>query len=177
MIALLRSFVVILILTGVVLNMAAIEVGDSLADTELPLLDGSTIRVADLNADLIYLDIWATWCVPCRLSLPWMNGLQQRYVDRGLQVVAISIDHKKETLDAYVAANALNIHVGHDPQAILPAAWQISVMPTALILDRNGTVLHIHQGFRETDKEALEELITTLLPAVESGSSKDVIKE
>src|SRR6266571_670195 len=67
------------------------QVGDAAPACAAPAVDNArTVRVADYKGKVVYLDFWASWCVPCRESFPFMNELQREFGDRGLQIIAVS---------------------------------------------------------------------------------------
>lgn len=72
-------------------------VGSSAPAFELPTAD-KPVRLADLKGQVVYVDFWASWCVPCKLSFPFMNDMHAKYGPLGLTIVAISVDRKREDL-------------------------------------------------------------------------------
>lgn len=142
----------------------AVEVGTSLADLPLPLCEGAC-TVAAYKGQVVYLDIWATWCAPCHQSLPFMEKMHQRYGAQGLSVVAVSIDEKAADLDTFLARQQVHFTIGHDPAASIARTLAVPGMPTALLIDRTGVVHSIHKGFRAEDGVEREAQIQHLLAA------------
>lgn len=142
----------------------AVEPGANLNELALPLRSGA-ITVKPYAGKVVYLDIWASWCGPCRQSMPFMASLQQRFGARGLEVVAVSIDTETAALDAFLAKHHPGVTIGHDPEGVLPRTLAVEGMPTALLIDRTGVVRRIHGGFRADDAAALEAEVERLLGA------------
>src|SRR5262249_38267542 len=75
----------------------SLATGDAAPACSAPLLDGGrTVSLADYRGKVVYLDFWASWCAPCRDSFPFMNELQRDLADKGLQIVAVSVDKTAE---------------------------------------------------------------------------------
>ena len=121
----------------------------------------SPARYAD--AKVIYLDFWASWCVPCRKSFPWLNRMQAKYDDRGLRVVGINLDHKRAEARAFLEHYAADFDLVFDPEGTLAERWNLKGMPSAVLVTPGGEVLARHIGFRADRKHAYETQIQRLL--------------
>jgi peroxiredoxin len=150
------------LLLGALSSGLAVEVGTDLSSLALPLRDGPS-TVAAYKGKVLLLDLWATWCAPCHKSLPWMNTLPARFRERGLEVVAVSIDESAEKLTAFLERMPLQMTVGHDPSAAIAKTLAPPAMPTTLLIDRSGVVRVVHGGFRPGDDALLEGSIQALL--------------
>lgn len=120
----------------------------------------------DLSAykgKVVYLDFWASWCVPCRKSFPWLNALAAKYPDR-LVVVGINVDSERSAAMKFLEKFPANFPLVFDPEGRLAATWKLEGMPSAVILDTDGKVVHRHVGFREEKKDEYEQLLRGLLP-------------
>ncbi|HEV2530783.1 TlpA disulfide reductase family protein [Phenylobacterium sp.] len=102
---------------------------------------GKTLRPADFKGKVVIMNIWATWCGPCKIEMPTLAKLAQQYAGQPVQVVAVSIDKPEElaAAKAFIAANA-PLGFYNDPEAKLPWALKpaASGMPTTLILGKDG---------------------------------------
>ena len=115
------------------------------ADT--PALDLSQYR-----GKVVYLDFWASWCGPCKLSFPFMKGLTYRYLNRDLAVVTVNLDHSKGAAERFLKKMGADLPVVFDSKGKIARAYKISDMPTSFLIDRNGKVRFTHKGFH-TDQE------------------------
>lgn len=95
----------------------------------------------------LYLDFWASWCGPCRLSFPWMNRMHEQWQGQGLRIVAVSVDRRREDALGFLKANPARFQVGFDAQGSLARALDIKTMPTSLLVAPDGRILHRHEGF------------------------------
>jgi thiol-disulfide isomerase/thioredoxin len=141
---------------------SAQAVGGQALGFELAGLKGP-VRLADLRGRIVFLDFWASWCTPCRLSFPWMNQMQATYGPQGLQVVAINVDAKRADADRFLAATPVQFAIAFDPAGDTPRAYGIKAMPSSFLIGTDGRVLHTHAGFRDADKADLEQRIRAAL--------------
>ena len=158
----LRFFLLCLCLT---LPAAALEVGESAPALDLPRLDseGGKLSLDTLRGQVVYVDFWASWCGPCRLSFPQLEQLRQELGPRGFEVYAVGVDEDREEALAFLAREPVTYPVLWDPSGDSPRRYAILGMPTGYLLDREGTVRLVHQGFRRGDGERLREEILHLL--------------
>ena len=143
-------------------SLCAQTVGARALGFELPGTKGP-VRLADLRGKLVFLDFWASWCTPCKLSFPWMDQMQAKYGPLGLQVVAINVDAKRADAEKFLAASPVRFAVAFDPAGDTPKAYGIKAMPSSFLIGPDGRVLHSHAGFRESDKADLEQRIRAAL--------------
>lgn len=90
-------------------------VGSSAPAFELPTAD-KPVRLADLKGQVVYVDFWASWCVPCKLSFPFMNDMHAKYGPLGLTIVAISVDRKREDTDRFLRATPARFVIAYDAE-------------------------------------------------------------
>ena len=140
----------------------AVEVGSPAPTYSLPSTSGMT-DTASLKGKLVYVDFWASWCVPCKQSFPFMNEMQAKYGERGLYVLAINVDAKKADADKFLAAVPAKFQVAYDAAGTTPKQFAVKAMPTSYLIDGEGKVVYAHSGFRESDQKALESAIVAAL--------------
>ncbi|WP_158608509.1 TlpA family protein disulfide reductase [Stagnimonas aquatica] len=128
-----------------------------------PLAGGESQGLADYRGRVVYLDFWATWCAPCRISLPLLDGLRAEYAVRGFEVLGVSLDEERGKALQVVRQLGLRYPTlaAPEPASLLP--FGIGQMPSAYLLDRQGRVRYIHQGFRRSDLPTIRSEIEKLL--------------
>jgi cytochrome c biogenesis protein CcmG, thiol:disulfide interchange protein DsbE len=123
------------------------------------------INLAALKGKVVYVDFWASWCKPCKQSFPFLNELQAKYQARGLQVVGINVDAKREDADAFLAETPAQFAVGFDAKGESAKRFDVKAMPSSVIVGRDGKVVAVHRGFRAEDREEIERLVASALGA------------
>lgn len=122
------------------------------------------------DAKVIYLDFWASWCVPCRHSFPWLNSMQEKYGPEGLVIVGINVDPDRADADKFLEKYPASFPLVMDPDGELAEQWKLQGMPSAVLVTPEGKELHRHIGFRPDREEEYEQLIQQLL--LEANHSK-----
>jgi cytochrome c biogenesis protein CcmG/thiol:disulfide interchange protein DsbE len=130
---------------------------DDLAFT-LPTSSG-TVSLASLKGKVVLVDFWASWCVPCRQSFPWLAEMARRFGDRGLVVVAIDLDKDRDAANAFLTDFSTPFYVAFDPAAKSAEAYDVRTMPSSYLIGRDGRLLETHAGFYEKEAEAFEKRI------------------
>jgi thiol-disulfide isomerase/thioredoxin len=128
-----------------------------------PCHAGPPIDLARFYGQVVYLDFWASWCVPCRQSFPWMQALKNTYERQGLTVIAINVDHDRADAEQFLQRFHPDFTVQFDPQGSFAERFKVAGMPTSVIIDRHGVQRFTHVGFRPADREASESELRALL--------------
>lgn len=134
-----------------------------LAGLELPDASGRQHALHLPAAAVTWLDFWASWCTPCRLSFPWMNGLQDALEPQGLRIVAVNLDTRRADADRFLAAHPARFLTLFDPAATSARRFAIGGMPSSLLFGRRGELLAVHTGFRLSEAPGLEARIRAAL--------------
>jgi thiol-disulfide isomerase/thioredoxin len=102
------------------------------------------------RGSVLLLDVWATWCEPCRDALPLYEQLSKEYGQRGLKVYALNVDEDARAIPAFVEETKLSLPILVDENAkVAEKALKVRAMPTTFLVDRQGRVRFVHEGFAE----------------------------
>jgi thiol-disulfide isomerase/thioredoxin len=156
-----RSFLFYLLLFSLV-TAAPVSAAEPAPVFTLPGRD-QPVSLAALRGKVVYVDFWASWCVPCRKSFPWMNSLQKSYADQGLVIVAVNLDKSRELSDRFLSEVPSELTIAYDPEGKVASAYQVKGMPSSYLIDRAGRIHSSHIGFREESAAAMEATIKDLL--------------
>jgi len=160
----------LLLLLGFSVQAESVKEGQLAPALNLPLLGAradESMSLEALRGKVVYLDFWASWCGPCRLSFPQLEVLRQELGPRGFEVLAVNVDEFEDDALAFLDAIPVTYPVVRDADADSPARYGILGMPTGLLLDREGVVKRVHQGYRRSDGEKLRKEIVQLLESTE----------
>ena len=129
-------------------------------------LDGRVVSLAALlSRGPVVLDFWATWCRPCERSLPALQALHARYAERGVTVLAISIDGPRNwaRVRPFVAAHGLTLPVAIDEDGAIAKRYRIASVPASVVIAPDGRVVRFHAGYVPGDEQALEVAVRAAL--------------
>ena len=158
----LTSFVCLLFLSAV--GASPVSVGDRAPDFALRSLEGSNLRLSEYRSEVVVLNFWATWCGKCRDALPVLNALYQQYQSEGLQVFAVGVDGKSQKAIEFAADARVSFPVMTDNEnKTVSRMYDLGSMPLTLIIDREGNVRHIHEGFKKNSGAKIAAEVATLL--------------
>jgi thiol-disulfide isomerase/thioredoxin len=135
-------------------------------DFALKDLDGNVVRLADLRGSVVIVDFWATWCPPCRLSLPHLQAISDEYGARGVKVVAIAMDDQgASVVRPYLAKNNLTFTVVLPDAQVDQAFGGVRGLPTTFIIGPDGKIFKKLVGFDPASTpQILLEAIKALKP-------------
>ena len=124
-------------------------------------LDGTPVRLADFKGRVVVLNFWATWCAPCIREMPSLDRLQPALRDRGLAVLAVSIDRGGAKVIRPFAKRLGLEHLGlyHDDEGALFQAFGVTGLPTTFLIDRRGQIVGAYPGAAEWDEPEARALI------------------
>ena len=121
----------------------------------------SAISLDDVRGKVVIIDFWATWCAPCRRSLPRLAALETG--NSSLKLLAINVDDDRENAVDFLRRYHLNLTSLYDETKLVADRYDVPEMPSALIVDKLGVVRFVHAGYNESDIELMKKEIEGLL--------------
>jgi thiol-disulfide isomerase/thioredoxin len=134
----------------------------TVAHFHIPAVQG-VVDADSLRGQVVLLDFWASWCVPCAKSFPWMSELSKRRAADGLTIVAVNLDKRRELADDFLEKHPAPFTVAFDPSGKVAEAFHVSGMPSSVLIGRDGTILESHVGFDPKKAAAFEARIAEAL--------------
>lgn len=128
-------------------------------------LDGKPFDLASMRGKVVLINIWATWCGPCRYEIPELIKLQQTWRGQGFEVLGVSVDAEETANDVapFVKEKAINYSVVIDTEGEIANLFETNVIPTSALIDREGRIVWTHVGTVEADDAALVSAIRAAL--------------
>ena len=144
---------------------AALDAGAPAPTLEAAPLQAGAARVSldRLKGQVVYVDFWASWCVPCRLSMPVLDALAQRHGARGFTVIGVNKDVSVADADRFLRRVPVGFVLVSDADDVIARAFGVRAMPSGYLLDRRGVVRRVHSGFTAETGVALEREVAELL--------------
>jgi thiol-disulfide isomerase/thioredoxin len=143
----------------------AVKPGEAAPALGMPRLDGAGAKVAvrEYRGKVVYVDFWASWCIPCRLSLPTLERLYKQHASRGFVVVGVNKDVRKDDAERFLSRTPVSFVLVDDSDDAAAKAFDVKTMPSGYLVDRKGIVRHVHGGFTKSTADALAEEVEKLL--------------
>ncbi len=122
--------------------------GQTAPDFVLKSATGENLRLSEYRGDVVMINFWATWCGPCRQEMPLLDELYTRYQRVGFNLLGVNIDDDSRRAMAMVNELGISFPVLFDEDKKVSKLYEVEAMPLTLLLDREGTVRHVHHGYQ-----------------------------
>ena len=132
-------------------------------DFTLKSNNGSNIRLAEQQGNVVMLNFWASWCSPCRQEMPHLNDLSEKFSPLGFQLMGVNVD--EDPLAAERAINDLQVAfpVLFDADSRIADLFSVDAMPTTIIIDKDGNIRHWHRGYQAGYEDSYAEQVAQLI--------------
>lgn len=138
---------------------ASAALGAPLPPLTVDALSGKQINVSSYKGRVLLLDVWASWCDPCKQELPVLNEMARRLKGHGIDVLAVSVDQERANVEKFLRDHGgrWSLTVAHDPRGEIAELLQPDKMPTSYVVDRAGIVRYVNAGFVPSDASTIEQ--------------------
>ena len=152
-------------------NVITLDPPQSAPDWTLPAIQNSdgVLSMADFRGQITYVDFWASWCGPCRLSLPALNQLKNQLKGRPVQFLAVSIDVVEEDAWDFLSRYSVDYPVVIDTEGDIARLFEVNGMPSGFLVDAEGMVREVHVGYKRGDELKLAESIKKILAEMDAS--------
>lgn len=140
-------------------------VGDPAPDVQAATLDGEAMALSDLRGQVVLVNLWATWCGPCRFETPFLQSLYEEYGERGFEIVGISVDDAgfEDVVREFTGEYGVTYTILHDPEMRSMDAFHAVGLPATYLVGRAGTIRLVRIGpVSEEDGEFFDALEAAL---------------
>ncbi len=142
------------------------ELGSTIPNLKIKLLNGNTTTIHEMVEEgPLMIDFWATWCVPCKRVMKYLDQYHQDYEEQGFKVLMINQDTPRSLgkVKSYVVSQDYQFYVGLDPNKTIAKKLNGMVMPTLILVDKGGEVKWRHQGYIAGEEVEINKQIKLLL--------------
>ena len=140
--------------------------GSTIPDLKVRLLNGSYTTLHQLSQDgPLLIDFWATWCVPCKKVMKYLNQYHEKYADDNFKVLMINTDTPRSLgkVRGFIKSQDYSFNVGMDPNKVLSKKLNGMIMPTLILVDKGGIIKWRHQGYVAGEELEIEKQIKQVL--------------
>ncbi len=132
-------------------------------DFTLKSRDGKNVRLSDLRGQVVLLNFWASWCGPCRQEMPILDAIHNKYKDLGFSVLGVNLDAKSKKAINYLKDTPVSFPVLYDPKGDVSSQYGVQAMPSTVIIDKDGNVRFLHEGYKSGYEDDYRKQIKSLL--------------
>jgi thiol-disulfide isomerase/thioredoxin len=133
------------------------QVGAPVPEIHVESLGGKALGIGDFHGKVVLLDVWASWCGPCKQELPMLDDMAKRLRDDGVEILAVSVDQERANVVKFLKARPRwALTIAHDPSGQIADRLAPEKMPTSYIIDRDGIIRYVNSGFEPSDAATIE---------------------
>ncbi len=143
--------------------MAAVTPLAAAPDFTLKSLEGKNMRLAEQRGNVVLVNFWASWCGPCKVEMPHLNKLYDKYRAAGFTMLGVNVDEDPRTASAAANKLAMRFPVLFDNDKLVSKLYDLQSMPATVLIDRDGRVRYLHRGYRDGMEEAYDRQIRELV--------------
>jgi peroxiredoxin len=148
---------------GATLESGAVAPATAAPDFTLRTMGGPNLRLQEQRGRVVLINFWATWCGPCRQEMPHLNRLYEKYRASGFVLLGVNVDDDKRNAVDVAAKLGLKFPVLLDTDKKVSRLYELSTMPSTVLIDRDGRVKYLHRGYVSGYEETYDKQIRELL--------------
>ncbi len=137
--------------------------GQPAPDFALKSSTGENLRLSEYRGDVVMINFWATWCGPCRQEMPLLDELYLRYQRVGFNLLGVNIDDDSSRAMKMISELGVSFPVLFDARKEVSKLYDVDAMPVTVLVDREGNVRYIHEGYKPGYENTYLDQVRSLL--------------
>jgi len=129
----------------------------------LKSLAGKNIKLSELTGNVVLVNFWASWCGPCRQEMPLLNAIHNKYEPLGFTVLGVNVEEQVENARSFIHDRPVDFPILLDSNNQISQLYNVLAMPTTVVIDRDGNIRFIHQGYQSGDEAKYHNMIKKLV--------------
>jgi len=129
----------------------------------LQSVDGKTVTLGQYKGDVVMINFWASWCGPCRQEMPLLDDIYKQYKDMGFVLLGVNVEPDASNANRWLKKTPVSYPILYDPKSAVSQLYQVQAMPTTVIIDRQGVVRYVHNGYLPGDENQYMNSIRSLI--------------
>jgi peroxiredoxin len=151
------------VLTGVAAPAASIAPGAPAPAFQLHSAASTDVSLNDLKGQVVLINFWASWCGPCRQEMPVLEQLYRKYKAAGFTLIGVNVEPKSGDAEGFLKSTPVSFPILFDPDSKVSRLYEVTGMPSTVIVDRAGKVRYIHHGYKPGEESEYLDQIRTLV--------------
>jgi peroxiredoxin len=142
---------------------SSVSPGSAAPAFQLPAASGTPVGLGDLKGQVILINFWASWCGPCRQEMPILEQMYRKYKPAGFTLLGVNVEPKSADAVGFLKSTPVSFPILFDTESKVSTLYEVSGMPSTVIVDRKGKVRYIHHGYKAGDESEYLDQIRTLM--------------
>jgi peroxiredoxin len=157
-----RHLILALLITLTPLASALTGTGPA-ANFTLKSADGENIRLSEYRGQVVLINFWASWCGPCRQEMPHLESIYRKYEPLGFTVFGVNVEQDRHKADKVLRDIPVSFPILFDNENQVSELYGVDAMPATILVDRDGTIRHMHRGYKPGYEQEYEKQIKALV--------------
>ena len=129
----------------------------------LKSLSGKNLKLSELTGNVVLINFWASWCAPCREEMPLLNALHKKYAPLGFTVLGVNVEENLDGAMSFLKNVPVDFPILLDNTNKVSKQYKVVAMPTTVVVDRDGNMRYLHEGYKPGDEKKYRQMIKKLV--------------
>jgi thiol-disulfide isomerase/thioredoxin len=129
----------------------------------LKSLDGKNLKLSEMTGNVVLINFWASWCGPCREEMPLLNALHKKYAPLGFTVLGVNVEEDLDGAMGFLGHVPVDFPILLDNTNKVSKQYKVVAMPTTVVVDRDGNMRYLHEGYKPGDEKKYRQMIKKLV--------------
>ncbi len=132
-------------------------------DFTLKSSSGENLRLSEYRGEVVMINFWASWCAPCRQEMPLLDALYNQYQPMGFTILGVNVEEDSSKAKKLLGEIPVNFPILFDNKSDVSKLYNVVAMPSTVLVDRNGNMRYLHQGYKPGYEDAYQQQIRELI--------------
>jgi thiol-disulfide isomerase/thioredoxin len=132
-------------------------------DFTLKSMGGKNLKLSEMTGNVVLINFWASWCGPCREEMPLLNALHKKYQPLGFTVLGVNVEENVDGARSFLKNVPVDFPILLDNTNEVSKRYKVVAMPTTVVVDRDGNMRFLHEGYKPGDEKKYRQMIKKLI--------------
>ena len=143
-------------------SVTAAEINGKAPNFTLKSQTGKNLKLSEFRGQVVMINFWASWCAPCRQEMPLLEALYKKYKPLGFTILGVNVEQDTSKAKSLLKGIRVSFPVLFDNTNEVSKLYRVAAMPTTVIIDRDGNMRYLHQGYKPGYEKDYQEQVRTL---------------